>query len=112
MRIEGGLWQAAPIGLTFPWDRIDIWRLCPDSFESPEPDFSEILSQDEFARASRVTFLLRKDGDFCHFYFCSASPMALQRGAATFTERKTERAVTGLDSGKDFKTLWAGKENE
>lgn len=56
MSNEAGLWQAAPIGLTFPSDRIDIWRLCLDSLESPEPDFSGILSPDESARASRFHF--------------------------------------------------------
>jgi hypothetical protein len=43
-----------------------------------------------------VTFFLRKDRDFWHFFFCAASPAALQREAATLSELTTERVVTDL----------------
>ena len=56
------------------------------------------VSHGELWRAAResATFFLRKDRDFWHFYFCAASPMALEREAATVAELKTERVVTDL----------------
>jgi len=34
MRSEAEIWQAAPIGLTLPLDRIDIWRVCREQKSS------------------------------------------------------------------------------
>ena len=56
MSSAAATWKTAPASVDFPSDRIDIWQVCLDSFESPEPDFSGILSQDEVARASRFHF--------------------------------------------------------
>jgi GNAT superfamily N-acetyltransferase len=43
-----------------------------------------------------VSFFFRKDRDFWHFFFCTASPKALERGAATLPELRTERLVANL----------------
>jgi 4'-phosphopantetheinyl transferase len=49
-------WHAAPSGLTFPIDRIDIWRVCLVHGDQSDQDLCGILTQDEAARASRFHF--------------------------------------------------------
>jgi 4'-phosphopantetheinyl transferase len=66
-------WKTTPANLELPSDRIDIWRVCLDSFESPEPGFSGILSQDEVARASRFHF----ENDRRRFVRCRIALRAL-----------------------------------
>lgn len=53
---EATTWRAAPKGLTFPSDRIDVWRVCVDPRDQSEQDFRRILAPDELARASRFHF--------------------------------------------------------
>jgi 4'-phosphopantetheinyl transferase len=50
------IWRAPPAELTFPSDRIDIWRLRVDSDELPNEGLGSILAADEVARASRFHF--------------------------------------------------------
>jgi 4'-phosphopantetheinyl transferase len=50
------VWQLANAELTFPSDRIDIWRVCLDRWAQPEQDLRGILTLDEVARASRFHF--------------------------------------------------------
>jgi 4'-phosphopantetheinyl transferase len=50
------LWQTASAELTFPSDRIDVWRVRLDHHERPERDLRDILARDEVARASRFHF--------------------------------------------------------
>lgn len=56
MRSEVEVWQTATAELTFPTDRIDIWRVRLDPPELPEQDLRGILARDEVARASRFHF--------------------------------------------------------
>jgi 4'-phosphopantetheinyl transferase len=56
MRSEVEVWQTATAELTFPTDRIDIWRVRLDPPGLPEQDFRGILARDEVARASRFRF--------------------------------------------------------
>jgi len=43
-----------------------------------------------------VTFLLRKDRDFSHLYFCAANPSAFGRELAQFASSTTEKLATDL----------------
>jgi 4'-phosphopantetheinyl transferase len=56
MRSEVEMWQTATAELTFPTDRIDIWRVRLDPAELPEQDLGGILARDEVARACRFHF--------------------------------------------------------
>jgi len=56
MSSEVGVWQTATAELTFPSDRIDIWRVPLDPHELPGQDLRDILTLDEVARASRFHF--------------------------------------------------------
>ena len=57
MSSEVEVWQTATAELTFPSDRIDIWRLRLDPHELlPEQDLRGILARDEVARACRFHF--------------------------------------------------------
>ena len=49
-------WHAPPSGLTFPLDRIDVWRVCLVHGDQSEQDLCGILTPDEVARASRFHF--------------------------------------------------------
>jgi len=56
---EVEVWQTAAAELTFPSDRIDVWRVRLDPQELGEQDLKGILATDEVERASR--FHLEKD---------------------------------------------------
>jgi 4'-phosphopantetheinyl transferase len=49
-------WRAAPGGLPFPTDRIDIWRVCLVHGDQSEQELCGILTPDELGRASRFHF--------------------------------------------------------
>lgn len=49
-------WQAAPVELSFPQDRIDVWRVGLDSGESEGKAFGDVLAPEEVARAKRFHF--------------------------------------------------------
>ena len=66
---EAEIWQTAPARLTFPLDRIDIWRVCLDSPELSAREGCEILAPDEIARASRFHF----EDDRRRFVKCRAA---------------------------------------
>jgi len=53
---EAMTWDVAPKCLTFPMDRIDIWRVCLVHCEQSEQDLCGILTLDEVARAARFHF--------------------------------------------------------
>jgi len=56
MSSEVEVWQTANAELTFPSDRIDVWRVRLDPHELPEQDLRGILALDEVARSSRFHF--------------------------------------------------------
>jgi len=49
-------WRTPPSALTFPLDRIDVWRVCLVRGDQSEQDLCGILTPDEVARASRFRF--------------------------------------------------------
>jgi 4'-phosphopantetheinyl transferase len=53
---EAMTWRAAPSGLTFPTDHIDIWRVCLVHGDQSEQELCGLLTPDEVARASRFHF--------------------------------------------------------
>ena len=56
MRIEADAWHAAPLAMTNPNDRIDVWRVCLDSGRQFQREWCGIPAPDEAARASRFHF--------------------------------------------------------
>ncbi|MFZ0964217.1 MAG: 4'-phosphopantetheinyl transferase superfamily protein [Terriglobia bacterium] len=56
MNSQVEVWQTATAELTFPSDRIDIWRVRLDPYEPLGQDIRDILTVDEVARASRFHF--------------------------------------------------------
>jgi 4'-phosphopantetheinyl transferase len=56
MSSEVEVWQTATAELTFPSDRIDVWRVCLVHCEQSEQDLRGILTLDEVAHASRYHF--------------------------------------------------------
>ncbi|MGA3324729.1 MAG: 4'-phosphopantetheinyl transferase superfamily protein [Terriglobia bacterium] len=56
MSSEEEVWQTPTAELTFPSDRIDVWRVCLDSREQSEQDLRGVLAPDELARAARFHF--------------------------------------------------------
>ena len=57
MSSEAGLWLPGPVGLTFPSDRIDVWRLWLDSSEASTRELPGMLAPDEVIHAERFHFL-------------------------------------------------------
>jgi len=53
---EAASWRIPPHELSFPSNRIDIWRVCLESSNLSESDLAGILSPDEDDRASRFHF--------------------------------------------------------
>jgi 4'-phosphopantetheinyl transferase len=56
MRSEVKVWQTAGAELTFPSDRIDVWRVPLDPPELREQNLEGLLARDEVDRASRFHF--------------------------------------------------------
>ena len=56
MSSQEEVWQTPTAELTFPSDRIDVWRVCLDPCEQPDRDLRGILVPDELARAARFHF--------------------------------------------------------
>lgn len=56
MRRDAEVWQPGSAELTFPTDRIDVWRVPLDFAEPPEAEFRWVLAPDEVQRAARFHF--------------------------------------------------------
>jgi len=56
MRSETSIWRSMSEELTFPADRIDVWRVELDSPEPPGRDLQSMLADDERNRAARFHF--------------------------------------------------------
>ena len=63
---EAELWQTAPVELTSPWDRVDVWKVWLDSAELSSEALRGILAPDEIERARRFHF----DRDRIRFIAC------------------------------------------
>jgi 4'-phosphopantetheinyl transferase len=68
MTNEAEPWRAAPVRLTFPFDHIEVWRICLSACESSTGGRS-VLSSDEIARAERFHFT----HDRQHFVRCRST---------------------------------------
>ena len=53
---EAELWQTAPLELSLPSDRIDVWRVRLDTPEPSDRPSRDVLSSDEVSRAGRFHF--------------------------------------------------------
>src|SRR5438445_11960932 len=68
MNNEAEPWRAAPVRLTFPFDHIEVWRICLSACESSTGGRS-VLSSDEIARAERFHFTRDRQ----HFVRCRSA---------------------------------------
>src|SRR6266403_1959805 len=63
---EAEIWRTAPVELTHPWDRVDVWKVWLDSAELSSQALPGILAPDEVERARRFHF----DRDRIRFTAC------------------------------------------
>ena len=63
---EAELWRTAPVELTSPWDRVDVWKVWLDSTDLSGQALPGILAPDEVERARRFHF----DRDRIRFTAC------------------------------------------
>jgi 4'-phosphopantetheinyl transferase len=66
MSVEAEVWRKAPVELTHPSDRVDVWKVWLDSAELSSEALPGILAPDEVERARRFHF----DRDRIRFIAC------------------------------------------
>jgi 4'-phosphopantetheinyl transferase len=89
---HGGLWSVAARPLSFPFGRVDVWRLCLDEPSKAEGN-AGVLSPDEMDRASRFHF----ERDRTRFVRCRSALRCLLAGylGATAAEIRFEYLASG-----------------